>query len=105
MPARCRRPRPPLRKPEPEMEPAILDRIVARKREELAARRAAEPYVALERRAAAAPPPRDFRAAITRPLGVGTPRVIAEIKRASPSKGPLRPDLDPTALAAAYAAG
>src|SRR5436305_1430363 len=87
------------------MEPTILERIVARKREELAERRAAEPYTALHQRAAAAPPPRDFRAAITRPHGSAMPRVIAEIKRASPSKGPLRPDLDPAALARTYAAG
>ncbi len=55
-----------------------------------------------ERRAAAAPPVRDFHAA----LAEGPkPRIIAEIKRASPSKGPLRPDLDPAELARLYEAG
>ncbi len=83
----------------------ILDTIAARKREELAERRAAEPLPALERRARGADPPRDFADAIARPPGSPTPRVIAEIKRASPSKGMLHPDLDPALVAQAYAAG
>src|SRR5690242_13368836 len=83
----------------------ILDTIAARKREELAERRAAEPLPALERRAWAAPPPRDFAGALTRPPASPTTRVIAEIKRASPSKGMLPPDLDPDQVAQAYAAG
>ena len=82
----------------------ILDTIAARKREELAAARAAEPLAALERRALGAPALRDFAAAITRPAGA-PPRVIAEIKRGSPSRGLLRPTLDPAALGRAYAAG
>jgi indole-3-glycerol phosphate synthase len=84
---------------------SILDTIAARKREELAERRAAEPLPALERRARATAPSRDFAGAIARPPGSPTPRVIAEIKRASPSKGMLHPDLDPALVAQAYAAG
>jgi indole-3-glycerol phosphate synthase len=83
----------------------ILDTIAARKRLELAERRAAEPLPMLERRARAAAPPRDFAGAITRPPGSPTPRIIAEIKRASPSKGMLHPDLDPAQVAQAYAGG
>ncbi|MGI8586244.1 MAG: indole-3-glycerol phosphate synthase TrpC [Chloroflexia bacterium] len=83
----------------------ILDTIAARKREELAVRRQAEPYSVLEHRALRAAPSRDFRAAIRRQPGSATPRIIAEIKRGSPSRGILYPDLDPAALARAYAAG
>ncbi|HMA34869.1 MAG TPA: indole-3-glycerol phosphate synthase TrpC, partial [Chloroflexia bacterium] len=72
---------------------------------ELAQRRAAESLVALIRRAGAMPPPRDFAAAITRRPDQLMPQVIAEIKRGSPSRGLLHPDLDPGALARAYAAG
>ncbi len=77
----------------------MLERILAHKREEVARARVGLP--ALRRRAAAAPPPRDFLAAL------GGPRVavIAEIKRASPSRGPLNPQLDPAALARLYEQG
>src|SRR5689334_15504105 len=83
----------------------ILDTIAARKREELAERRAAESLPALERRARAAPRPRDFAGAITRPPGSPTPRLISASQRASPSKGMLRPGLGPPAVAQAYAGG
>ncbi|HNQ34550.1 MAG TPA: indole-3-glycerol phosphate synthase TrpC [bacterium] len=53
----------------------------------------------LERRAALSPVPRDFRAALT---GSRPPRIIAEIKRASPSRGPIRPGLDPVGTARGY---
>lgn len=83
----------------------ILKKILARKREELEAARAAVPFAQLEARAKSAPPPRDFLAAIRAKIGAGRPAVIAEIKKASPSKGVLRADFDPAAIAKRYAAG
>jgi indole-3-glycerol phosphate synthase len=79
----------------------ILDRIIASKRRELAEAEARMPRADLERRAAAAPPPRGFRAALRRGPGV---RVIAEVKKASPSAGVLRADFDPAAQARQYEA-
>ena len=78
----------------------ILERIVAATTALTAQRRAELPLAGLARLAAAQPAPRDFLAALRQP-GIS---VIAEIKRASPSKGLLRADLDPAALAAVYAA-
>jgi len=83
----------------------ILERILARKREELEAARAAVPLAEMQRRAAAAPPPRDFAAAIAAKIAAGRPAVIGEIKRASPSRGLLRADFDPAAIARSYEAG
>jgi len=83
----------------------ILDRILARKREELEAARAAVPFAEMQRRAAAAPPPRDFVAALRAKMAAGRPAVIAEVKKASPSKGLLRADFDPAAIARGYEAG
>ena len=80
----------------------ILDDIVRDKRAEIARRKAAVPRAALERRCADLPPARDFEAAL-RPA-VGEVRLIAEVKKASPSRGVLAPDLDPVALARTYAA-
>ena len=77
----------------------ILDTILQHKERELAERKAAVPLRVLEQRAEAADPPRDF-AATLRQDGI---RLIAEIKRASPSKGVFAPDLDPGALAQTYA--
>jgi indole-3-glycerol phosphate synthase len=79
----------------------ILDRIVASKRGEIAAARSRVSEAELERRIAAAPPVRDFRAALDAP---GTVQFIAEVKRASPSAGLIRPDFDPVAIAQTYAA-
>jgi indole-3-glycerol phosphate synthase len=85
--------------------PDILERILARKRAELEAARAAVPLAKLQRRAAAAPPARDFAGALRAKIAAGRPAVIAEMKRASPSKGLLREDFDPAALARGYEAG
>jgi indole-3-glycerol phosphate synthase len=83
----------------------VLERILARKREELDAARAAVPLAEMQRRAAGAPPPRDFAGALQAKIAAGLPAVIAEVKRASPSKGLLRADFDPAAIARSYEAG
>ncbi len=77
---------------------SILDQIFAAKREELKKQRAAISDVAIVARAKDAPPPRDFVAAVR----ARRPAIIAEIKRASPSKGDILPDLDPPAVARQY---
>ncbi|MEM8739532.1 MAG: indole-3-glycerol phosphate synthase TrpC [Planctomycetota bacterium] len=78
----------------------MLAQIVADKRQEVEAARRARPLEAVRAAAAAAPAPRNFFAAVTRPRH--TLRVIAEIKKASPSAGVIREDFDPVALARAY---
>ena len=79
----------------------ILDKIVASKREELTALKAALPLAELEAKAADLPTTRDFAVALSGAAGHAV-RLIAEFKRASPSKGPIRPDLDPDEVARLY---
>src|SRR5215470_5923630 len=78
----------------------ILEQIVASKRRELAAFREREAESELERRAAAVPQARDFLGTLKAAPGLA---VIAEVKKASPSAGLIRPDFDPVAIARAYA--
>jgi indole-3-glycerol phosphate synthase len=80
----------------------ILDRILAQKAEEVAAAKAARPREAIEADARAAPPARDFAGALQRAIDAGRAAVIAEIKKASPSKGVIRAEFDPAAIAASY---
>lgn len=80
----------------------ILSRILERKREEVAALRAAEPLERLRERALAAPAVPSFRDALAAP---GGPHLIAEVKKASPSKGIIRADFDPVWIARRYEAG
>ena len=82
----------------------ILQKILAVKREEVAAARAAKPLAALRAEAEAQPPPRDFVGAILEKVSRGGTAVIAEIKKASPSKGVIRADFRPGEIAASYAA-
>jgi len=85
---------------------SILERIVADKREEVARRRVEAPRASLERACAALPPCLDFEGVLRpEPPEPGSVRLIAEVKRASPSRGTLAADLDPVAVATAYARG
>ena len=83
----------------------ILRRILARKREEISGRKARVPLAELRARNADAPPVRGFAAALRTRMAQGRAAVIAEIKQASPSKGLIRADFDPAAIARSYAAG
>lgn len=83
----------------------ILQRILDRKAEEIAERAARVPLDALRARAAEAPPVRGFVAAIEAKRAAGLSAVIAEVKKASPSKGVIRENFDPPAIARSYEAG
>ncbi len=84
--------------------PDILKTILARKAEEVIERSGETSLETLRARSADAPPARGFAAALESTAAAGRPAVIAEIKRASPSKGTIREEYDPAALARGYAA-
>ena len=81
----------------------ILERIVARKVDEIAERRELHNLADLEVAARSQEGPRGFADAITAALITGKAAVIAEVKKASPSKGVIRPDFNPEMIAASYA--
>jgi indole-3-glycerol phosphate synthase len=81
----------------------ILQRILATKRDEVQLARERVPFAPLQQKARGADAPRDFAAALRAAIGAGRSAVIAEVKKASPSKGVLRADFDPAAIGASYA--
>ncbi|MEW6590726.1 MAG: indole-3-glycerol-phosphate synthase TrpC, partial [Pseudomonadota bacterium] len=83
----------------------ILQKILDTKHDEIVAARHEVSLIEMRARAEAAPPPRDFVGALRAKLAASKPAVIAEIKKASPSKGVIRPDFHPAEIAASYAAG
>jgi indole-3-glycerol phosphate synthase len=82
----------------------VLDRIIAAKRVEVERAKSEVPAAEIERRARSASSPRGFEASLRARIAAGDPAVIAEIKRASPSKGLIRADFDPARIAATYEA-
>lgn len=87
------------------MTATILDQIIARKQQEVAERRSRCPLEDLAALAARADPPRGFLNTLAGAVGERGRAVIAEVKKASPSKGVIRADFDPAAIAASYQAG
>ncbi|GJD38973.1 Indole-3-glycerol phosphate synthase [Methylobacterium bullatum] len=83
----------------------VLSRIEAYKRREIAEAKLRVPLAKLEKRIEKAAPVRPFADAIAAHIAQGRPALIAEVKKASPSKGLIREDFDPATLAAAYEAG
>src|SRR5216683_4603547 len=83
----------------------VLAEICAAKRDHIAQAKAALPEAALRARLDSAPPLRPFAAALENKLAQGRYGLIAEIKKASPSRGLIRADFEPAALAQAYEAG
>jgi indole-3-glycerol phosphate synthase len=83
----------------------ILDKITAYKRDEVRAAKSKQPLQVVAEHARSAPPVRSFAGAIEAKLAAGRPALIAEIKKASPSKGLIRADFNPVVLAKAYEAG
>ena len=81
----------------------ILKKILDRKQQEVAERKAAQPVAALLSQLDALPAPRGFVSALRKQIGHKRPAVIAEIKKASPSKGLIRQNFDPAAIAKSYA--
>jgi indole-3-glycerol phosphate synthase len=90
---------------QPMSERDILGRILATKADEVAAAKRVRSLAAMEADARGAGALRDFTGALRAKIASGKPAVIAEIKKASPSKGVLRPIFDPPAIAARYEAG
>jgi indole-3-glycerol phosphate synthase len=82
----------------------VLDRILAAKRQEVQYARQRTPLEEVQRRADQASPPRGFEKSLRAKIAAGKPAVIAEIKRASPSKGLIRADFEPAHIAASYEA-
>ena len=82
----------------------VMRKILAAKRREVEEARAKVDLVEIRSRAARATPPRGFEAALRRRIAAGKPAVIAEIKRASPSRGLIRADFDPVRIARSYEA-
>src|SRR5258706_10179918 len=82
----------------------VLDRILAAKRREVEDAKVRVPVAEVRRLAREAAAPRGFERALRGKIAAGLPAVIAEIKRASPSKGLIRPDFDPARIAASYEA-
>lgn len=85
--------------------PTILRRILARKASEVVERRAQCSLASLEARISECLPARGFVAALQTRLAAGDPAVIAEVKKASPSKGVIREDFDPAQIAVSYSDG